>query len=148
MRPWPRARAGEPLHVYSGCDRRGGHLYRFLSDGIVSNPSDPANSRPSTRHLYGAVFNSDGTGSGGSHSQHPGEPTAGPSEGAHSDRTRAGAESLDSPAATAAYRQRHSTLGDLYAGEGEAQLGALLIDAHLAASRWHHPHSAAGRHGS
>ena len=40
-----QARAGEPLHVYSGCDRRGGHLYRFLSDDIVSNPSDPANSR-------------------------------------------------------------------------------------------------------
>ena len=131
-----RARAGEPLHVYSGCDRRGGHLYRFLSDGIVSNPSDPANSRLfHSGTLYGAVFNSDGTGSWVALTANtPVNPLPAPVKVPHSDRTRAGAESLDSPAATAAYRQRYSTLGDLYAGEGEAQLGALLIDAHLAAN--------------
>ena len=61
-------------------------------------------------------------------------PLAAPVKVPHSDRNQAGAESLDSPAAIAAYRQRYATLGDLYAGEGEAQLGALLIDAHLAAN--------------
>ena len=131
-----KARAGEPLHVYSGCDRRGGHLYRFLSDGIVSNPSDPANSRLFEKGtLYGAVFNPDGSGSwvaltAGT----PVNPLAAPVKVPHSDRNQAGAESLDSPAAIAAYRQRYATLGDLYAGDGEAQLGALLIDAHLAAN--------------
>ena len=64
----------------------------------------------------------------------PVNPLAAPVKVPHSDRNRAGAESLDSPAAIAAYRQRYATLGDLYTGEGEAQLGALLIDAHLAAN--------------
>jgi secreted PhoX family phosphatase len=40
-----RARAGEPLVVYSGCDRHGGHLYRFVSEALVRDPADPANSR-------------------------------------------------------------------------------------------------------
>jgi len=52
----------------------------------------------------------------------------------HSDRSQAGAEKLTSPEAMALYRQRYQTLGDLYKGEGDAQLGALLIDAHLAAN--------------
>ncbi len=131
-----QARAGEPLHVYSGCDRRGGHLYRFLSDGIVSNPSDPANSRLFEQGtLYGAVFNPDGSGRWVAlTADTPVNPLVAPVKVPHSDRNRAGAESLDSPAAIAAYRQRYATLGDLYAGEGEAQLGALLIDAHLAAN--------------
>ena len=38
-----RARAGEPLVVYSACDRHSGHLYRFVSSERVSDPSDPAN---------------------------------------------------------------------------------------------------------
>ncbi len=41
-----RAAAGEPLVVYSGCDRHGGHLYRFVSADPVDDPSDPANSPP------------------------------------------------------------------------------------------------------
>jgi len=131
-----RARSGEPLHVYSGCDRRGGHLYRFLSDGVVSNPNDPANSRLFEKGtLYGAVFNADGSGQWRPLTpQTPVDPLAAPVRVPHSDRTQAGAEELTSPEARARYRQRYQTLGDLYTGEGEAQLGALLIDAHLAAN--------------
>ena len=131
-----RARSGEPLHVYSGCDRRGGHLYRFLSDGVVSNPNDPANSQLFEKGtLYGAVFNADGSGQWRPLTpQTPVDPLAAPVRVPHSDRTQAGAEELTSPEARARYRQRYQTLGDLYTGEGEAQLGALLIDAHLAAN--------------
>ncbi|NET58971.1 MAG: DUF839 domain-containing protein [Symploca sp. SIO2E6] len=39
-----RAVEGKPLAVYSGCDRRGGHVYKFVSKGVVSNPQDKANS--------------------------------------------------------------------------------------------------------
>jgi len=51
----------------------------------------------------------------------------------HGDRRQAGAEALPSDAAVDAYRQRHRSLADLYPGTGEAQMGAILIDAHLAA---------------
>jgi secreted PhoX family phosphatase len=37
-----RAVRGHPLIVYSGCDRHGGHLYRFVIDGVIENPLDPA----------------------------------------------------------------------------------------------------------
>jgi O-acetylhomoserine/O-acetylserine sulfhydrylase-like pyridoxal-dependent enzyme len=30
-----KAVAGQPLMVYSGCDRHGGHLYRFVSDATI-----------------------------------------------------------------------------------------------------------------
>ncbi|MFN9020905.1 MAG: PhoX family protein, partial [Pseudanabaena sp.] len=40
-----RAEAGKPLVFYSGCDRRGGHLYKFVSKGLVSDPKDKANSK-------------------------------------------------------------------------------------------------------
>ena len=131
-----RARSGEPLHVYSGCDRRGGHLYRFLSDGVVSNPNDPANS--ALLHngtLYGAVFNPDGTGTWIALTPNtPIQPLAAPVQVPHSNRSKAGSESLNNAQDIAAYRQRYGNLGALYRGDGEAQLGALLIDAHLAAN--------------
>jgi secreted PhoX family phosphatase len=52
----------------------------------------------------------------------------------HSDRRRAGAEALPDDAAVAAYLQRFQRLADLYPGAGEERLGAILIDAHLAAN--------------
>ncbi|HEY9300194.1 MAG TPA: alkaline phosphatase PhoX, partial [Phormidium sp.] len=39
-----RAEAGKPLAFYSGCDRRGGHLYKFVSAGKIQDPKDKANS--------------------------------------------------------------------------------------------------------
>ena len=136
-----QARAGQPLVVYSGCDRHGGHLYRFVSDGQVVDPQDRSNSRLLEQgRLEVARFAPDGTGHWialtpatplaplrPSHFSRFGleQPTVLP----HSDRGRSGAEALASDAAVAAYRQRYATLGDLYTGQG-----AILVDAHLAAN--------------
>lgn len=135
-----RAVAGQPLVVYSGCDRHGGHVYRFVSEGLVQDPADPANSRLLERgRLEAARFQAagaDGVGMGrwlpltasAAVDPAPGVPVP------HPDRSRAGGEALKDGAAVAAYRQRFPQLGDLYRGEGEERQGAILIDAHLAAS--------------
>lgn len=136
-----QARAGQPLVVYSGCDRHGGHLYRFVSDGVVGDLRDSSNSRLLEQgRLEVARFAPDGTGHWialtpttplaplrPSHFSRFGleQPTVLP----HSDRRRSGAEALVSDAAVAMYRQRYATLGELYTGQG-----AILVDAHLAAN--------------
>ena len=146
-----RAVAGQPLLVYSGCDRHGGHLYRFVSRGLVKNPQDPANSRLlEDGRLEVARLEpagADGVGRGRWLPLAPSTPVdpARPSRLAdlslpqptlvpHSDRTRAGAESLLDDGAVDAYRRRFPTLADLYLGRGQEQMGAILIDAHLAAN--------------
>lgn len=40
-----RCEAGKRLAAYMGDDRRGGHVWKFVSDGVVKDPRDPANSR-------------------------------------------------------------------------------------------------------
>ncbi len=136
-----QARAGQPLVVYSGCDRHGGHLYRFVSDGVVGDPRNRANSRLLEQgRLEVARFAADGSGhwislelttpvcpQRPSHYRRFGveQPTLVP----HSDRRRSGAEALADDADVETYCQRYATLGDLYAGQG-----AILIDAHLAAN--------------
>lgn len=40
-----RCEAGKRLAAYMGDDRRGGHVWKFVSDGVVKDPADPANSR-------------------------------------------------------------------------------------------------------
>ena len=141
-----RARAGEPLVVYSGCDRHGGHLYRYVSAAIVRDPADPANSRLLERgRLEVARFEADGVGNWiallpqtpinplpPSHFSRFELPAVLPVP--HSNRSKAGAELLESDAQLKAYRQRFGSLADLYLGRGEEQLGAILIDAHLAAN--------------
>jgi len=141
-----RVRAGEPLVVYSGCDRHGGHLYRYVSEAIVRDPRDPGNSRLLERgRLEVAQFQPDGGGRW-IHlvPETPVEPLA-PSHFTrfdlpavlpvpHSDRSKAGHELLVNEAQLQAYRLRFRTLADLYPGRGDEQLGAILIDAHLAAN--------------
>jgi secreted PhoX family phosphatase len=39
-----RVEAGKRLVAYMGDDRRGGHVWKFVSDGIVNDPADPKNS--------------------------------------------------------------------------------------------------------
>lgn len=54
---------GKPLAFYSGCDRWGSHLYKFVSRDSVRNPTDQANSRLlHNGMLYAAKFNSEGSG--------------------------------------------------------------------------------------
>ena len=141
-----RARRDEPLVVYSGCDRYGGHLYRFVGNAPIQDPQDPANSQLlENGRLEVAKLQPDGTGSwvplltttavaplAPSHFERFGydQPTLLP----HRDRNRAGAEKIRSDAELASYRNRFQTLGDLYLGSADEQMGAILIDAHLAAN--------------
>jgi secreted PhoX family phosphatase len=139
-----QARAGEPLRVYSGCDRHGGHVYRFVSAETVRDPADPANSRLLEQgRLEVARFSPDGSGRWIPLSPDtplaPVRPSHYASRGLtqatllpHSDRLQPGAEVLGSDDAVDAYLQRYRSLADLYPGDGEERMGAILIDAHLA----------------
>ncbi len=146
------ARPGQPLVVYSGCDRQGGHLYRFVSKGVVRDPGDRANSQLfEAGRLDVARFHADGSGSWisleaatlvepqpPSHYERFGwqQPAVLP----QSDRLRSGGEVLNDDDQLQAYRRRFKRLGDLYpliGTDAEAALrqqGAILIDAHLAAN--------------
>jgi secreted PhoX family phosphatase len=58
-----RVRAGNPLIAYLGDDRRGGHVWKYVSRARVERPEDPANSAllaDGTLHV--ARFHADGTG--------------------------------------------------------------------------------------
>ncbi len=58
-----RADAGKPIACYMGDDRRGGHVWKFVSSRPCTTPRDPGNSlllREGT--LYVARFNADFTG--------------------------------------------------------------------------------------
>lgn len=137
-----RAEAGKKLAFYSGCDRRGGHVYKFVSNGAVSNPTDKANSRLLTDGmLYGAKFNPDGTGrwiplkadtpiSPDLPSVHAGGMITLPNP----DRTAGGVVKVEDDTAITAFTQQYKTLGDLYQGTDEEIQGAILIDAHYAAN--------------
>ena len=141
-----RARPGEPLVVYSGCDRHGGHLYRYVSESLIRDPADPRNSRLlEAGRLEAAQFHADGSGRWiplspdtplaplpPSHYERHGIAQA--CRLPHSDRSRAGAEALADDRQLAAYLQRYRNLADLYPGQGPEQMGAILIDAHLAAN--------------
>ncbi|MEB3320610.1 MAG: alkaline phosphatase PhoX [Cyanobium sp.] len=137
---------GRPLVMYSGCDRHGGHLYRFVSDEPVRDPTDPGCSRLLERgRLEAARFEADGTGRWLPLAPETSLEPQRPSHYArfnltqsisvpHRDRRRSGAEALTDDDAVASYLAQYRTLADLYPGHGEEQQGAILIDAHLAAN--------------
>jgi secreted PhoX family phosphatase len=147
-----KAVKGQPLIVYSGCDRHGGHLYRFVSAERIVDPLSPDNSRLFTAgRLEVARFEAPAAagGSGGGRwlVLEPETVVAPLSPGhfarfgleqtvllPHRNRSKAGAESFANDEAVAAYARRYPTLADLYPGTGEERLGAILIDAHLAAN--------------
>ncbi len=133
-----RAVAGKPLAFYSGCDRRGGHLYKFVSKGTVRNPQDKANSRLlQDGMLYAAKFNPDGTGrwialkadtpvNPDMPSVHAGGMITLPK------RPDGGILKAEKDEDAAAFKQQFKTLGDLYEGNASEKQGAILIDAHFA----------------
>ncbi|MGB3756582.1 MAG: alkaline phosphatase PhoX [Rivularia sp. (in: cyanobacteria)] len=151
-----RAESGKPLAFYSGCDRRGGHVYKFVSRDKVSNPKDKANSGLlSQGMLYAAKFDSDGTGIwmplNADASINPELPSniAGnlinlPSGTQSSDQKRTLFEvpepikgnyfAASKDEEVARYKQQFKKLGDLYTGSAEEKQGAILIDAHYAAN--------------
>ncbi len=135
-----RVVAGKPLAFYSGCDRRGGHLYKFVSKGKVTNPQDKANSRLlRDGMLYAAEFKPDGTGRWiPLKPDTPVNPVL-PStlEGnllPLPKRPEGGFFRAIQAAEVNNFKQKFKTLGDLYAGNPQEKQGAILIDAHYAAN--------------
>lgn len=135
-----RAVAGKPVAFYSGCDRRGGHLYKFVSQGVVGNPKDKANSRLlQDGMLYAAKFNPDGTGrwialkadtpvNPDLPSIHVGGMITLPK------RPEGGMFKAIKDEEVMAFKQQYKTLGDLYEGNALEKQGAILVDAHFAAN--------------
>jgi secreted PhoX family phosphatase len=138
-----RVEKGKPLAFYSGCDRRGGHIYKFVSRDSVKDPQDKANSQLLQQGmLYAAKFNADGTGSWiPLKADTPINPDV-PSQiagntillplGAKAEK--AGYLTVTQDEAIAQFKQQYRTLGDLYIGNAEEKQGAILIDAHYAAN--------------
>ncbi|UZQ52796.1 DUF839 domain-containing protein [Trichothermofontia sichuanensis B231] len=135
-----RAEAGKPLACYSGCDRRGGHLYKFVSAETVRNPQDKGNSRLfSQGMLYAAKFNPDGTGRW--IALKPDTPVNPDLPSIHAggmiplpQRPDGGFFRATKDEEAIAFRQQFRTLGDLYTGTASEKQGAILIDAHFAAN--------------
>jgi uncharacterized protein len=135
-----RVDVGKRLAFYSGCDRRGGHVYKFVSRDRVLNPKDKANSKLlGDGMLYAAQFNADGTGRWiALQARTPVNPTL-PSQLVGGmiplpQRPAGGFVSVKTDEAIGSFRQQFKTLGDLYSGNPQEQQGAILIDAHYAAN--------------
>ena len=137
-----RAVAEKQLAVYSGCDRRGGHLYKFISAGKIKDPQSKKNSRLFEKGmLYGAKFNFDGTGEwiplNPDTPVNPVKPNrvwGGMVKLPNPDRQVGGAIEMKNEFSMELYQKRFPTLGDLYRGNSKAEKqGAILIDAHYAA---------------
>ncbi|MGG6265831.1 PhoX family protein [Leptolyngbya sp. AN03gr2] len=135
-----RVEAGKPLAFYSGCDRRSGHIYKFVSRDSVSDPKDKANSRLlADGMLYAAKFNEDGTGRW--IALKPDTPVN-PEDPATvvggminlPKRPDGGFMPVRNKSAIDQYKKQFKTLGDLYEGNPTEKQGAILIDAHYAAN--------------
>ncbi len=151
-----RVEAGKPLAFYSGCDRRGGHVYKFVSRDRVANPKDKANSQLlADGMLYAAKFESNGTGKwiplNADTAVNPELPSqivgnllnlpSGPQSSGERRTLFEVPEPLKGnylattkDEEVARYKQQFKKLGDLYTGNAEEKQGAILIDAHYAAN--------------
>lgn len=141
-----RVEKGKPLAVYSGCDRRGGHLYKFVSKDIIRNPQDKRNSKLLERGmLYGAKFNPDGTGKWIPLTLNTSVDPVLPSqivenkgvslvELPNPNRTEGGIVAYTKDEDIISYKQQFKTLNNLYEGKPAEKQGAILIDAHFAAN--------------
>ena len=137
-----RAEAGKPLAFYSGCDRRGGHLYKFVSASSVRNPQSKTNSKLlSEGVLYAAKFKPDGTGIWIPLAPDTNVEPVLPSSVVgnmvtlpNRDNAEGGFVNVESDDVAAEFKAAFSTLGDLYDGNETEKQGAILIDAHFAAN--------------
>lgn len=135
--------AGKQLAFYSGCDRTGGHVYKFVSCDRVRDPKDKTNSQLlQNGTLYAAKFNSDGTGSWIALKADTAIDPDSPSyiEGnllrlPKGKKSPAGGDfEATSDRQIQQFKQQYKNLGDLYLGNDEEKQGAILIDAHYAAN--------------
>jgi uncharacterized protein len=135
-----RAEAGKPLAFYSGCDRRGGHLYKFVSRDRVANPKDKRNSKLLEQGmLYAAKFNSNGTGQWIALNAKTAVKPDLPSQLLGNlmllpKRPEGGTFAAKTDAEVQAFSAQYKTLGDLYEGTAQEKQGAILVDAHYAAN--------------
>ena len=138
-----RAVPGKNLAVYSGCDRRGGHLYKFISQEQVENPQDKSNSRLLAEGmLYGARLLPNGVGEWiplqpdtPINPVSPEEVVGGMVILPNSDRATGGVMEVSTSEQLQSLTSQFKTLGDLYQGDSPEEIqGAILIDAHFAAS--------------
>jgi uncharacterized protein len=135
-----RVKAGKPIAFYSGCDRRGGHIYKFVSQDLVKDPKDKGNSKLlENGMLYVAKFDENGTGRWIALKPDTAvEPDA--PENILGElhplpkRPDGGYKFVRSKADVEAFKQQFKTLGDLYTGNDREKQGAILIDAHYAAN--------------
>ena len=135
--------AGKQLAFYSGCDRTGGHVYKFVSCDRVRDPKDKTNSQLlQNGTLYAAKFNSDGTGSWIALKADTAIDLDSPSyiEGnllrlPKGKKSPAGGDfEATSDRQIQQFKQQYKNLGDLYLGNDEEKQGAILIDAHYGAN--------------
>lgn len=135
-----RVEAGKKLAFYSGCDRRGGHVYKFISASTVTDPTDKANSALlSDGMLYAAKLNADGTGEWIALNPSTAVNPVLPSEVMGGmvtlpKRPDGGFEKVEDDAIALQLKEQFATLGDLYEGSDAEKQGAILIDAHFAAN--------------
>mgnify|MGYP006274650141 FL=1 len=130
----------QKLAFYSGCDRRGGHLYKFVSEESVKNVTDKSNSRLlENGMLYGAKFNPDGSGRWVALTPNTPIDPIRPSTVfgnkvmlPNPDRSQGGVIAITTDAEAEAFQAKFKTLGDLYMGNRSEKQGAILVDAHFA----------------
>lgn len=135
-----RAEVGKQVAFYSGCDRRGGHIYKFVSRDPVRKLKNKSNSRLLEQGmLYAAQFNPDGTGRWiALQADTPVNPSL-PSGLVGNlinlpKRPEGGYFKVDKDADVQAFKQQFKTLKDLYVGSAQEVQGAILVDAHYAAN--------------
>ncbi|HEY9811382.1 MAG TPA: alkaline phosphatase PhoX [Halomicronema sp.] len=137
-----RVEAGKRLAFYSGCDRQGGHLYKFVSRDVVKNPTDKSTSSLLTNGmLYGAKFNADGTGNWialkpdtAVNPDMPVDMVGGMLWLPLREKGKVGYLEVRENREIAEFKKKYKKLGDLYTGTAEEKQGAILIDAHYAAT--------------
>ncbi len=133
-----RAEAGKNLVFYSGCDRRGGHLYKFVSKEMIKDLQDKSNSKLlESGMLYAAKCNEDGTGNwiplkvSTPINPHSIEVLAGKMLPLP-QRPEGGIFKATKAEEIAEFKSKFKILGDLYLGSDAEKQGAILIDAHYA----------------
>ncbi|MBL1208209.1 alkaline phosphatase PhoX [Geminocystis sp. GBBB08] len=138
-----RAKKNQPVVFYSGCDRTGGHLYKFVSKGKVVNPRDKKNSELlQDGMLYVAKMSEDGKGEWiALQPDTPINPVAlqhlegGLLTIPNPDRKKGGFIAVKNQVQLDDFKTKYRKLGDLYVGKTQKEIqGVILIDAHFAAN--------------
>jgi len=135
----------QPLAIYAGDDTKGGHIYKMISAGKVSDPKSKSNSKLLEEGvLHAAKFSKDGTGYWIPLTSDtildpvlPSSVIAGIVSLPNPDRLKGGTKTYtkDDEVRSIYKEKGFNKLGDLYFGDDDTEIqGAILIDAHHAAN--------------